>query len=112
MTVNYLDDIIVVCKSYNACLEAQGIALKILRSLGFHVAYDKVSPPSTCTTYLGVEIDSVTMELRLPQIKLERLRNLLEKYVSCKKNLKKRFGKSGWVVITLFTFGERWKNLL
>ena len=89
VTVNYLDDFIVVCKSYDACLKAQGAVLDVLRSLGFHVAYDKVTPPSTCTTYLGVEIDSVTMELRLPQSKLLRLRDLLETYVTRKKISKK-----------------------
>ena len=88
-SVNYLDDFIAVCKSYDSCLLAQNSMLMVLRGLGFHVAYDKVSPPSTCTTYLGVEIDSVTMELRLPESKLKKLKGLLEMYVSRKKISKK-----------------------
>ena len=87
--VNYLDDFITVCTSYNACLEAQSIVLSTLRALGFHIAYDKVSPPSTCTTYLGVEIDSVCMELRLPEVKIVKLRALLDMYVSRDKITKK-----------------------
>ena len=81
-TVNYLDDFIAVCNTYDNCLLAQKCILSTLRNLGFHVAYDKVSPPSTCTVYLGVEIDSIAMELRLPQGKLEKLKKLLEIYVS------------------------------
>ena len=88
-TVNYLDDFIAVCKSYDSCLQAQSIILSILRSLGFHVAYNKVSPPSTCTIYLGVEIDSLAMELRLPSGKLQKLKDLLDSYVTRKRISKK-----------------------
>ena len=88
-TVNYLDDFITVCKTFNSCLSAQSTVLSTLRMLGFHVAYDKVSPPSTCSTYLGVEIDSVCMELRLPERKLSKLKELLEMYVIRKKISKK-----------------------
>ena len=88
-TVNYLDDFITVCNSRDSCLQAQNVMLSTLRNLGFHVAYDKVSPPSTCTIYLGVEIDSVAMELRLPQGKLKKLKELLEMYVTRKKISKK-----------------------
>ena len=88
-SVNYLDDFITVCKTLDDCLHAQNTALSTLRGLGFHVAYDKLSSPSTCTIYLGVEIDSIAMELRLPQGKLLRLRDLLEMYVARKKISKK-----------------------
>ena len=41
------------------------------------VAHDKTEGPSTCLTILGIEVDSVAMELRLPNDKLERLSGLL-----------------------------------
>ena len=41
------------------------------------VTHDKTEGPSTCLTILGIEVDSVTMELRLPNDKLERLSGLL-----------------------------------
>ena len=50
----------------------------ILRSLGFHIAYKKVVSQNTAVTYLGVEIDSLKMELRLPQSKLDKLQSELE----------------------------------
>ena len=49
-TVNYLDDLIALGRSYDSCLNSQSCILKVLRHLGFNVAFDKVSTPSTCTT--------------------------------------------------------------
>ena len=88
-TVNYLDDFITLSRSHEGCLEAQNCILHVLRFLGFHVAYDKVSPPSTCTTFLGVEIDTVTMELRLPESKIIKLNSFLDKYVDSDRISKK-----------------------
>lgn len=53
-------------------------------------------PPSQITTYLGIEIDSVAMELRLPEGKIEKLRLLLsqvelQSYIS-RKNLESLTG--------------------
>lgn len=52
--------------------------IKLLRFLGFYVSWKKVTPPSQVTTYLGIEIDSVRMELRLPEGKILKLRALLD----------------------------------
>ena len=80
--VNYLDDFIVIADTYIDCVHSQGMVLQLLRYLGFHVSYEKLLSPSTCTTYLGLEVDSVAMELRLPPKKLAKLISLLEIYVS------------------------------
>ena len=88
-TVNYLDDFIMLGRSFSSCLQAQGKILKVIRDLGFYVAYDKVSPPSTCTTFLGVEIDSMNTELRLRDSKIEKLNCYLDKYVSADRISKK-----------------------
>ena len=81
-TVNYLDDFITVGRSYDNCLHSQSCILKVLRGLGFHVAYDKVSPPSTCTIFLGIEIDSLNMELRLPEVKIQKLNAQLDSVIT------------------------------
>ena len=94
-TINYLDDFITLGRSYSSCLQAQRKILKVLRDLGFYVAYDKVSPPSTCTTFLGVEIDSIAMELRLPESKIEKLNCYLDKYVAADRISKKELESLG-----------------
>ena len=57
--VNYLDDFIVIGNSYVDCTRAQNVVISLLRFLGFYVSYSKVTNPSMCTVYLGIEIDSV-----------------------------------------------------
>ena len=39
-----------------------------------------MSPPQVCR-YLGLDIDSIKMEIKLPEDKLEKLLNLLKEYV-------------------------------
>ena len=83
--INYLDDFIVVASTFEECLRGQSHVISLLRFLGFHVSYEKVTPPSRCTVFHGIEIDSVKMELRLPESKLSKLRDLLQIYLGREK---------------------------
>ena len=83
--VNYLDDFIAVPHDLESSLAAQDEIVKCLRYLGFHVAFDKLIFPSRCVTYLGIEIDSVRMELRLPEGKVQKLKVLLKSILSRKR---------------------------
>ena len=47
--------------------------LQVCSELGVPIAVEKTEGPTTCIVLLGIEIDSVAMELRLPAQKLERL---------------------------------------
>lgn len=60
------------------CLKNQFRIIKFLRYLGFHVSWQKIAPPSTRQTYLGIVIDSELMELRLPPGKLDKMRKLVD----------------------------------
>jgi len=46
-------------------------------SLSLIIAEDKTEGPATCLTVLSIEFDTVAMELRLPEEKLQRLVSLL-----------------------------------
>ena len=50
------------------------MAVKLCQGLGFPVAPDKVVVPSTTLTFLGIELDSVSMVMRLLKSKLEHLK--------------------------------------
>ena len=78
--VNYLDDFIVIAPSHEECMFAQSRVVDLLRFLGFHVAFEKITSPSRITTFLGIEIDSEKMELRLPESKLVKLKYILNTY--------------------------------
>lgn len=94
--VNYLDDFAAVGSTYDECLLAQSIVISVLRHLGFHISWGKISAPSQTATYLGVIVDSILMELRLPEGKVLKTLSLLEKIEKCKavsrKNLEKLTG--------------------
>ena len=93
--VNYLDDFIVIGATLEEATFAQKVVIKVLRYLGFYILWGKVIPPSQVCRYLGLDIDSVRMEVRLPKDKLEKLIHLLKKYVGKKYNFKKRAGEFG-----------------
>ena len=64
------------------CISAQRALLVILHRLGFYVSFKKLSlPPSRITRFLGIDIDSELMELRLLLDKLEKLIVQLNLYI-------------------------------
>ena len=76
-----------------ACQEALSIGVPLCAELGLPTAPDKLEGPSTVITFLGVEIDSVKQELRLPQFKLTRLQLTLCKW-GVRRNATKRQSQS------------------
>ena len=71
--VNYLDDFLLLGHTKEEAQLAQNIVIKTLRYLGFYISWAKVTPPSKICRYLGLDVDSIEMELRLPKDKLEKL---------------------------------------
>ncbi len=58
--------------------------------LGVPLAPEKCEGPTTCLTFLGIEIDTVALELRLPAQKLVHLRRLVRKWLSDKAHHTKK----------------------
>ena len=78
---HYLDDFIIVeAPNSEQCLRNQTILFETCKELGIPLAPHKSVGPTTCLISLGIEIDSVAMELRLPCDKLHRLKELLSKW--------------------------------
>lgn len=69
----YIDDFLLICETYDQCVRGLNVLLNLLRDLGFYVSWDKMEPPNTQVKYLGVIIDTVAMQLRLPADKLEKV---------------------------------------
>ena len=88
--VNYLDDFLVKATDYESCKEAQLFLHTTLRSLGFYIAYDKVRTPSQVQIYLGIELDSIDMKLRLPQEKVTGLHTELAFFSGRRRSTKKQ----------------------
>lgn len=73
--------------------------MHLLRFLGFHVSWAKVLLPSQIALFLGIIIDTLLLELCLPEGKIEKTLALLNKVNGCtsisRKNLERLTGLLG-----------------
>ena len=63
-------------------LDSLATAIRVCDSLGLPSAPEKLGGPATSLTFLGIEIDTVQQELRLPAKKLRRLQQTLAHWAS------------------------------
>ena len=96
--VNYLDDFIITEPSYEQCLASQSMLLSIIRQLGFSVSWKKVSPPATRTTFLGITIDSLEMNLSIPPIKIDKLVEMISDLEHAMRATRKQLERLGGLV--------------
>ena len=100
LLVVYLDDFLIIAETEAQCAEALNCLIQLLRRLGFAIHWGKVVDPCTKLTFLGVELDSNAMSLRLPEDKLQLLRNELHSFLQQKRASKRQFqslaGRLSW----------------
>ena len=65
------------CNSQRRAKEGLLTLIQLLRKLGFSIAYDKVEGPTQVLTFLGIQIDTRDMSLRLPPNKIKKLKAVL-----------------------------------
>ena len=71
--VLHLDDFFIKGNSFKECMDAMNLVISLLRKLGFHINWKKVTDPCAKIVFLGVDIDLVNMCLKLPDAKLNQL---------------------------------------
>ena len=77
-TCHYLDDFLVLGKpGCEECARNLSALVKWAEWLGFPLALEKMEGPLPTLTFLGVEIDTSALVLRLPDEKLVALRSLI-----------------------------------
>ena len=95
--IHYLDDYLVIAPNKETCSMDLQIVLSTFSELGLPVAENKLEGPSTCLTFLGFELDSKALEMRLPWDKLLDLQQTSSAWSgrrSCrKKELESLVGK-------------------
>lgn len=74
--LHYVDDFLFVVKHEKAARALLAGALSLCQDLGLPMAADKTEGPTQCLTFLGIELDTIKMEARLPADKLSALRQL------------------------------------
>ncbi|CAC5376941.1 unnamed protein product [Mytilus coruscus] len=98
--VAYLDGFFICERTKKRCAQALAVLIALLRKLGFCISWSKVTDPCHKIVFFGVEIDSTTLESRLPISKLTDLKSelaefLLRKHAS-KKQSQSLAGKLNW----------------
>ena len=81
--VVYLDDMIILARSRDELLKWRSIVLDLLENLGFLINYLKSElEPTQILVFLGFQINTVTMEIKLPKEKVtqatQEAQNLLQ----------------------------------
>ena len=117
--VVYLDDFLVVGKTLKECQEAFYVLCRLLEELGFTISPNKVVEPCQKLTFLGVEIDTESLTLSLPQDKLHSLKDTLLSFShrarASKRQLQQLAGRLNWACKVVFggrTFLRRILDLM
>ena len=100
LLVVYLDDFLVMAESRDACAEALSVLIQLLRKLGFAIHWGKVVDPTMKITFLGIDLDSITMSLWLPSDKLIMLKQELQGFLfqkqATRRQLQSIAGRLSW----------------
>ena len=83
---HYLDDFIFLGQaSTNNCRILMTQFESVCKDIGIPLSSDKTEGPTTKLIYLGYELDSIAMEIRIPIDKINRAKNSIENIISMKK---------------------------
>ena len=76
----YIDDFLVVGRTFEECNKSLQELMKLVRKLGFYISYDKVEGPSQKITFLGLQICTTDCTLSLGEDKLVKLEDQLRQF--------------------------------
>ena len=79
--IHYLDDYLLFSRlSSKECADALSLALQLCKCLGIPVSAHKLEGPATILTFRGILLDTLKLEMRLPDDKLYRLKALIQSW--------------------------------
>lgn len=89
-TYAYIDDFFTISESKIECMQALNCLIMLLRRLGFLINWTKVVDPTQIIVFLGIEINSIDMSLRLPDEKMLSIHNELNLFLNRKRASKRQ----------------------
>ena len=78
--IHYLDDFLTIAQDATQCQTNLQTMLQVCAELGFPIKQEKVEGPSSTLIFLGIELDSMEMQMRLPSLKLDRLKQTIAEW--------------------------------
>ncbi len=81
----YVDDFLFIGSSWQACNEALQAFLRLAKQIGLPIAPDKTVPPTTCLTFLGIQLDTLNMQASLPIEKIKHYHKSICDHISSTK---------------------------
>ena len=99
----YLDDILILSRSFSEALDHCAVVADTLTSLGFVINETKsVKQPVQRIDYLGVVVDSTKLSFALPQEKMDQVLKLCKKALGSKditlRDISKILGNFAWAI--------------
>ena len=79
--LHLLDDFLTLDPPGTEATKTMALLTLILNKLGLEYSIPKTIGPTTCLEYLGITLDTLAMECRLPEDKLQRLSCLVEEFL-------------------------------
>ena len=76
----YLDDFLVIGATQAECTHAY-VLLQLLQDLGFTIGQRKLVLPTRKLTFLGVELDTISYSMALPQEKLHECQTIVSSFL-------------------------------
>ena len=89
LLIHYLDDYVLVAESQTLAVAHKGILVSTCKELDIPLEPQKLVGPSQVLEFLGIEVDTIKLQLRLPTEKLDRLMAILTE-TEGKKAISKR----------------------
>ena len=89
LATKYLDDFFCTSKTFDGVLEDWRVLESFAEEIGLPLAVEKKLGPTTCITYLGLEIDSCQGVVRIPEDKTDKINILIKQILSQERISKK-----------------------
>jgi hypothetical protein len=106
VTYALLDDFSIAEADVTRCWLGWHVLCAILCHMGFLPSLHKSAAPSQCIQLLGVEIDSISMQMRLSSGRVQKLQELASSFSErrrcCKRELDSLLGKLQWASDVVF----------
>lgn len=93
--INYLDDFCIIGDSWDHNAIDQSKLIAIIRRLGFSLSFRKLLSPTQKMRFLGIDIDTIKLELTLPADKLIKLYRVLAQFRGRRKAKRKDLERLG-----------------